>query len=218
MARSCSCRRRRRHDALDQRGGGVAEDAGGIAVVVAVDFAAGGIGGVAADAGELEGKRIGEGHVAVDALEEGGMAVAGGVDELAIGQDGRIPALMVPGAAANPGAGGEGFGVAGDAVAEIGLAGGVAELDGDEGSAAGQEVNVSIIESGQKQAAGEVDGAGAGAGELADLRVAADGEDGVAVEGHGLRHGLRRIHRPNLAIYRGSRLPPLPRHSSRRSA
>ena len=82
-------RRWRRHDALDQSGGGVFEDAGGIAVLVAVNFAAGRVGGIAIDAGQLEGKRIGERHVAVDAPEEGGMIAAGGVDELAIGQNGE---------------------------------------------------------------------------------------------------------------------------------
>ena len=48
-------------------GGGFAEDAGGVAGGVAVDFGAGGVGGGGGDVGGGEGGGVGDGHVSVDA-------------------------------------------------------------------------------------------------------------------------------------------------------
>ena len=85
-----------RHDAFDEGGGCVLEDAGGIAFLVALDFSAGNVLSIAVDAGEFQCQRIGESHVAVEPPEECGMIAAHIVDELVVGQIGWIPTLMVP--------------------------------------------------------------------------------------------------------------------------
>ena len=65
-------------DAIDALHGGVFEHAGGFAGGVAHDGAAGRIGGVAGDAGELQRQGVGQGHVAVQAIDEDGV-IAGGL-------------------------------------------------------------------------------------------------------------------------------------------
>ncbi len=192
--------RERRHDADDEGGCGVFEDAGGVAVTVALDLAAGRVLRVAVDAREFERQRVGQGHVAVDAPEEGGMIAGDAVNELMVGQRGGIPVLMVPDAVVNPRAGGKGFGEVGDALPELSLALCIAGLHGNERFAATEEVHVGIVESGEKQAAAQVDDTGGRSGQLANFGVGADGEDGVAVESHGLRDGLRGVFSPDLAV------------------
>ena len=86
-------------------GGGFAEDAGGGAGGVAVDLGAGGVGGVGGDAGGGEGGGVGDGHVAVDAAEDAGVAGGDGVDVLACGEFLAGPEGVVPAAAVEPGAG-----------------------------------------------------------------------------------------------------------------
>ena len=70
-------------------GGGFAKDAGGIAGGVAIDFGAGRVGGGGGDAGGGEGGGVGDGHVPVDAAEDGGMASGNGVEVGACGKCAR---------------------------------------------------------------------------------------------------------------------------------
>jgi hypothetical protein len=67
--------RQRRHDALDESNGSVFENAGRIAVLVALDFAARHVLRVSVDAGELHGLHIHEGHVSVEPPQECRMIV-----------------------------------------------------------------------------------------------------------------------------------------------
>ena len=91
---------RRRNFADDQGvGTGLAEDAGRIAGVVAVDFGSGGVGGGRGDASGGESGGVGHGHVAVYANEEGGMSCG---DLVEIGPGGQFvvsPEGVVPSSA-----------------------------------------------------------------------------------------------------------------------
>ena len=114
------------NDAVHGVHGGIFEDAGGIAVRIADDGAAGRLGGGAGDAGELEGERVGEAHVAVEAVDEDGVVAGTLVDQLARGEAGGGPGFMVPIAAQDPAAGGQFGGEGADALAEFGFAIGIA--------------------------------------------------------------------------------------------
>ena len=183
---------------VDESGGRVFQDAGWIAVFVADDFAAGRIFRAAIDSGEFQRERIGERHVSVGAPEKHGVIAGRVVDQLVCRQVGRIPALMIPVAVAEPCAWRARLGELRDALREFGGTVGCAEFDGDERSAAVEEVNVRVVESGEQQAAVEVDDLGVGAGELADGGVVADGEDRVAVERDGVRDRRARDSRSRL--------------------
>ena len=96
--------------------GSFADDAGGLALRVAVDVAAEGIGCGGVDARGFECGGVGDGDVAVDAIEEGGVGAGDGVEVLACGQSFRGPLGVVPTAAEDPCVWVvEGFGVGGDA-------------------------------------------------------------------------------------------------------
>ncbi len=99
----------RRNFAVDEAVGcAFAKDAGGIAGGVAVDLCAGRVGGGGGDVGCGEGGGVGDGHVAVDAAEDGGMAGCDGVEVGAGGERGVFvvgPEGVIPAAAEDPGAG-----------------------------------------------------------------------------------------------------------------
>ena len=84
------------------RGGRFADDAGGLAVRVAIDVAAEGIGCGGVDARGCEGGGVGDGDVAVDAIEKGGVGAGDGVEVLACGKSFRGPLGVVPAAAEDP--------------------------------------------------------------------------------------------------------------------
>ncbi len=97
-------------------GGRFADDAGGLALRIAVDVAAEGIGCGGVDARGFECGGVGDGDVAVDAIEEGGVGAGDGVEVLTRGQSFRRPLGVVPAAAEDPCVRVvESFGVGGDA-------------------------------------------------------------------------------------------------------
>src|ERR1700693_2012471 len=122
------------------------------------------------------------------------------VDQLVVGQNGRIPALMIPKAIAKPRTFGQGSGELSDALLELGLAVGYAKMHGDQRTAAAEEMHVGVVEAGQEKAAAEIDDAGVGAGEFSNRCVIADREDLGTSERHCLGGGLRRIFGPYLSI------------------
>jgi hypothetical protein len=122
------------------------------------------------------------------------------VDELVVGQIGRVPALMVPEAISEPHPFGQGFGERCDALAKFGLAVGGAELNRDEGAATNHEMHMRIVETGEDQASTEIDEAGVGTGNLADRGIVADREDLRALERNGLRGRLRGVLRQHFGV------------------
>jgi len=89
---------RGRDDFVDERESWTfADDSGGVAVGIAVDLCAFGIGGCGGDVGGREGCGVDDGDVAIGAAQDGGMASGDGVDVLAGGKgfsgpDGVVPA------------------------------------------------------------------------------------------------------------------------------
>ncbi len=101
-------------------GGGFAEDAGGLPEASRSIFAAGRVWGGGGDVGGGEGGGVGDGHVAVDAAEDGGMAGGDGVE---VGAGGKFvvgPEGVVPASALDPCAGFGGGDVGADAVLHLG--------------------------------------------------------------------------------------------------
>src|ERR1700722_15738962 len=122
------------------------------------------------------------------------------VDELACRQVWRVPSLMIPITVAEPCAWRSRLGELGDALLEFGGTVRSAEFDGDESCAAVEEVDVSVVEAGEQQAAVKVDDFCVGASEFADGCVVTDGDDFVAVERDGVRDWLRWIFGPDFAV------------------
>jgi hypothetical protein len=122
------------------------------------------------------------------------------VNQLVVGQNGWIPALMIPKAIAKPRTFGQGFGELSDALLELGLAVGCAKMHSDQRTAADEEMHVGVVEAGQEKAAAEVDDACVGAGEFSNRCVTADRENPGTIERHCLCGGLLRIFGPYLGI------------------
>ena len=180
--------------------GSVLENAGGVAVLVAHDFAAGDVLGVAVDARELHGLGIDKGHVSIEPPQKCRMIAGDIVDQLVGGQNRRIPALMIPKAVAKPRARGQSFCELSDALLELGLAVGGAEMHGDERTAADEEMYVRVVEAREEKASIEIDDARLGAGEFLNGGVIADGENLGTIERHCLSGGLRGIFSPHFSI------------------
>ncbi len=183
--------RRRGNDAIDCVHGGIFEDAGGFAVGVADDGAAGRIGRVTCDAGELERDGVGERHVPVEPVDEDRVVARGFVDQLAGWKAGGSPVFVVPVAAENPAALRKRRGKFADALAELRFTFRIAQLNAGDMRAAGVEVDMSIVKSGNGELAAEVDDLSFRSGPLADVGGGPDGDDagGDARDGLGLRLG-----------------------------
>ena len=87
----------------------LAQNAGGLAVGIAIDFAALGIAAGDGDAGELQRARIGDGDMAIHATQKNGMIAGDLVDVPTRGQRFHGPKVFVPTAAQDPVAGGGRF-------------------------------------------------------------------------------------------------------------
>lgn len=166
--------------------GGFAEDAGGVAGGVVVDFGSLGVGGLVGDAGGGEGGGVGEGDVAVDALEDAGVAGGDGIDVLAGGEFGSGPEGVVPAAALEPGAGLGFGGVGADALLHLGKGSDSIEVDGELLAAGGGHVGVGIVEAGHCEGVVQVDDAGLRGLQFEDLGIGAGGEDLSFGDGQGL--------------------------------
>src|SRR5258708_694856 len=127
--------------------------------------------------------------------DSGGM-----INHLLVGQNGRIPALMIPKAIAKPRTFGQGSGELSDALLELGLAVGCAKMHGDQRTAADEEMHVGVVEAGQEKAAAEIDDAGVGAGEVSNRCVIADRGNPGTIDRHCLGGGPRRILGPSLGV------------------
>ena len=108
--------------------------------------------------------------------------------------------MMIPKAIAKPRTFGQGSGELSDALLELGLAVGGAEVDGDQRSTTYEEMDVGVIEARKEEVTMEIDDAGIGAGEFADGCVVADGENAGTVERYSLGGGLRGILSPDLGV------------------
>ncbi len=97
---------------------------------VAVDLGAGWVGGVGRDVGGGEGCGVGQGHVAVDAAEDAGVAGGDLVNVLAGGEFGAGPEGVVPTASDQPCSGLRRCGVGADALLHLGEGFDSVEVDG----------------------------------------------------------------------------------------
>ncbi len=115
----------------------------------------------ARDAGGSEGGGIGDGDVAVDAIEERGVIAGYLVEILTRGQDFIGPQSVVPIAASEPVAGGRGVCCCFDFREHFGEGFDAGEVYVELGAACSAEMRVRVVE------AGEDEGAGAGGAEIA---------------------------------------------------
>ena len=122
------------------------------------------------------------------------------VDELMIGQGGWGPAFMVPGAIFDPAAFGGGLGEFGDTATELGLAGGIGEMNADDLFAAPRDVDVGVVEAGEQEAAVEVYDFVRRKGQLEHGFGGADGEDFISTDGYGFCPLLGENAGPDCAV------------------
>ena len=152
--------------------------------------------GFAGDARGGEGSGVGNGDVAVDALEEGGMARGDQVEILARGQGLAGPEGVVPATAGEPVAGGCGFGEGGDAGKHVGEGFGAGEVDVELGLACAAEVGVRVVESGKDDGVAarsvEVAEDGFWSGEASDFAGGPDSKHFATADGHGF-HDARLV-------------------------
>ena len=99
-----------RRDEIEGRA--FANDTGGVAIGVTVDLSAGRIARSVGDVGGAKSGGVGNGDVAVGALEESGMAAGDGVEIMCRGERFTGPLGVVPAAAEDPLTGGQRCGVA----------------------------------------------------------------------------------------------------------
>ena len=173
---------------FDERAGGrFADDAGGLALRIAVDVTAEGIGCGGVDARGFECGGVGDGDVAVDAIEKGGVGAGDGVEVLTRGQSFRRPLGVVPTAAEDPCVRVvEGFSVGGDAGLHFGERGDAVEVGGEALQAGVGDVGVGVVEAGHGEGAVEVDLVCLGGGAPEDFGVGAGEDDAVAGDAEGL--------------------------------
>jgi len=178
---------RRRRNFCDDEGidGGFAEDAGGVAGGVAVDFGTGRVGGGGGDVGGDEGGGVGYGHVAVDAAEDGWVACGYLVQVFTGGEFSVGPEGVVPSSALNPCAGLGGCDVGADALLHLGEGADADEVDGEFLAAGFADVGVGVVEAGHREGSVQIDDCGFGAFELQDLGVGACGYDFSVGDGEG---------------------------------
>jgi hypothetical protein len=115
--------------------------------------------------------------VSIETPKQRGMIAADVIDSLMIWKIGRIPALMIPKAIANPRARSQSFCKCRDSLAELCVAVRCSELNANERCAAHEEVHMRVIESRKEQAATQIDNACVGPREFAHGCVIADGEN-----------------------------------------
>ncbi len=144
---------------------GFAEDAGRLALGVAIDLATCRVGGSAGNASGGECCRVGDGDVSIDAAKDGGMACCDGVDIASGGQSLVGPEGVIPAATRDPVT----LGCAGrgelNAPLHFGEGGAPGEVDLQLDHASVAEMHMRIVEAGHDKGAVEIDLARGGAGE-----------------------------------------------------
>ncbi len=185
-----------RDDFVDKLLRRFAKDAGGLAAGVEVDGSALRRGGFAGDAGCRQGGRVRDGDVAIDAVEEGGVAGGDLVEVLAGGENLLVPEGVVPVAAGEPVSRGSGLGEEVDFSEHFGERFYAGEIDVELGLASAAKVGVGVVEAGKDEGTGavrvEIVETGVGAGEPGDLIRGADGQHLASADGDGL-HALRLV-------------------------
>src|SRR3546814_492957 len=122
------------------------------------------------------------------------------IDQLARGQVGRGPALVVPVAVEHPAALVQGRGVGTNAVAEDFRRRRVAQLYRGQSLAAVEEMHVGVVETGDDAASTQFKHFGRGSGPASDFDVCADRRDLAVEDGDRLGLGLPWIAGPDLAV------------------
>ena len=82
--------------------GGFKKDTGGVAVGIALDAAAGRVGGVLVNAGQTQSRAVDPGGVAAAVAEVDGVVGSNGVKLLGIGKSHHVPIIVFPAAPAHP--------------------------------------------------------------------------------------------------------------------
>ncbi len=190
----------------DDAGGAFAEESGGIALGVLEDFAAGGVGGLRCDAGELEGLAVDEAGVAAGVGEDDGVVgrdfiergVEGEAFDVGRGRDG--PLGLMPAAADDPLAGLGLLDGAGDLGDDIVPGAGFAEVEAHAEFADAGEVAVAFDEARDGELAMEIDDFGVGPDPTLRGAVGAEGGNFIAAHRDGLRGGRGGIHGDDLAV------------------
>ena len=179
---------------------GVFERAGGIALGIANDGAAGWVGSLCSNARGTQRGRVGETHVAVVTTDKDGRVVRDGIDQL-FGREFRgSPLGFIPVTAENPRSLGRDFGALADAADELLGAGRVVELDVIELHATGDEVHMGIVEAGEEEFASGVEHLRFGTTPGRDFRVRAYCDDAVTQDGDRLRGRFRGIDGPDVSV------------------
>ena len=146
--------------------------------------------GFAGDARGGERGGVGDGDVAVDAIEECGMAAGNFVEILARGQNFFCPESVIPVAAGEPVAGGCCVGGGLDLREHVGERFDAGEVDVELGAACAAKVCVGVVESGKDDryvvlAESRSCKMRLGSGEAGDFVGRADGENFAAADGDG---------------------------------
>ena len=150
------------------------------------------------DPGELQGQRVGKGHVSVQSVHEDRVIGGDRVQKRPRGLAFRRPALVVPVAVQDPGSLRELLRVCSDAPRQLGLVRGVAQVHREQAEAAGHEVHVSVVEARDDEPAPQLHHPGLRPGELGYVGVAPEREHPLPLKGDG-GGGREALPRPDLA-------------------
>ncbi|MCG3119620.1 MAG: hypothetical protein ALAOOOJD_02068 [bacterium] len=138
--------------------------------------------------------------MAVGAVDRDRMIRRDFVDHLARWQHAVEGALVIPVALRDPATGREFIGIRFQFIQKRLLVFAIAQIDGDQALAAGDEVRVRIGKAGNDTLAAGIDHAGVFADIFFNLHGAAGGDDLFIAHGQRFRFGLPFIHRPNFGI------------------
>jgi len=180
--------------------GRVFEHSRGLAGGIAHDSAARRVRRGAGDARHLQGERVRQGHVAVQAAHQDRMVSGYRIDQLSRGQIGRLPVLVIPLAPGDPAPLGQPGGIGGHAVAELCLGARGAQLDAGKLAAPLVEVQVGIVETGHHQLAAQVYCFCRRTGQAADSGGGANRHNTASAAGDGLDSRLGGIDGPDLPV------------------
>src|SRR5580704_7914781 len=163
----------------------LAQDSGGLASFVAVDVAALRIAAGQVDAAELQGARVGDSDVAVDAHQKYGMTIGNFIEIPARGRDFNRPESFIPAGADDPLTGLGVFDSFREALAQFVERLHAGHVDAHLGAAAIVEMQVRVVESGHDEVSVEIDDLRLRAFESENVDTFADGLDAVAANGNG---------------------------------
>ncbi len=191
----------RRDETLDQSGRQLAQNAGRLAMLVAVDEAAGRVRRSGVDPGQPERGTVGDGHVHIGAQTNGGLArLRDAVQIVTRGEGGLAPPTLVPPLPKHPFAGPTRMGVVGNSSQHFLTAARGSQLEPTTGHRPFVEVDMGVAQPRQRQPPAEVDAMGGGVAEARHVLIRTDGDNGVVADDHGLRPGLGGVGGVDAAI------------------